>query len=69
MCYKDRMGWSLLKGLERSVPEEGELPGGCCRNPGEGCGGGLGVIQGSDKWREVNGMQRYLGGRISKILP
>lgn len=31
--------------------------------------GGLGVACGSEKWREVNGPERYMGGRISKTLP
>lgn len=32
-------------------------------------GGGLGVVHGCEKWREVNGIERYLGGGISKTVP
>ena len=31
--------------------------------------GGLGVACSSERWREVNGTERYMGGRISKTLP
>lgn len=31
-------------------------------------GGGQGVVRGSEKWREVNGIERDLGGIISKTL-